>query len=166
MVTNINNITICIAGEFCISRETSGSKLVTLTCGLLNIPQPRAMRSWFKNDELIYTELTESSVDLSDYFMQFPILMTGVLDPTAFTATSDGIIFLNYEVDNITTPALLPPNTTLEQAREEVFDLLLGNWECRVNNTLGSATPVMYLIRECGEILLLECMCCVHMLII
>lgn len=142
---------MCIADEFCISRNTSDPKAVTLKCGLLNTPQPQAMRSWFKNDELIYTEFTDSAVDLSEYFILFPILITGILDPPPLTATSDGTIFLNYEVNNITTPALLPMNTTLEQAREEVFDLLLGKWECTVNNTLGSATPVTYLIRECGE---------------
>ena len=140
-------------------RDTNGSKIVTLECGLLNIPQPQAMRTWFKDGGLIYTELTDSAVDLSDYFTQFPILMTGILDPAAFTATSDGTIFLDYTVDNITLPELLPQGTTFEQAREEVFDLLLGNWMCTVNNTLGSTTPVTYIIRECGEYELCECIC-------
>ena len=139
------------ADEYCILRDNNGSRLITLECGLLNVPQPQPRRSWFKDGELVYIALSGNTIDTTDFFMEFSILMTGVLDPSAFTATSDGTIFLDYQVENITMPQLLPPNVTIEQARQKVFDLFLGNWTCTISNTLGSATPVTYIIRDCGK---------------
>ena len=114
------------------------------------IPLPTPSRSWFKDGELVYTAPLETVPDVDEYTMANPVLITGVLTPGVFSATADGTIFYNTEVENITFAMPLPPGTTVEQARVMVFDGLLGNWTCVGNNTLGSSS-VTNIIRECGE---------------
>ena len=117
----------------------------------MNDPQPSPRRTWFKDGEQVYSAISGFTPDPSEFVMMNPILMPGVLDPITFSTLSDGSIVYNYEVENITSPQLLPPNTTTEEeAEQQVFELLLGNWTCMVNNTLGSAT-ITYVITDCGK---------------
>lgn len=111
---------------------------------------PSPLRSWYKDGELVYSAESFSSPDLSDYFDNHPIFTIGVLEPVVLTFTSSGTFHYNIQVENVTFPALLPPCTTLDQARQEVFDLLLGTWTCVVENTLGRDS-VTYTFREAGE---------------
>ena len=128
-----------------------GSTVIELECMILK-GQPSPLRSWFKDGELVYSAISGLDFDASDFLSDNPLLIPGVLDPTPFTALKDGIIFYNYDIMNISVPSMLPPGTTLEQATQEVFDLLIGNWTCLVNNTLGLAM-VTYTIRECGKLI-------------
>ena len=131
--------------------DTDAPRTVLMECEILNDPQPTPRRTWFKDGKNVYSDLTGSFPDLTEYFIENSILVTGVLDPITITAPRDGTIYYNYEVMNITFPALLPPDTTIAQAEQQVFQHLLGNWSCTVDNTLGSAT-VTYKIRECGKV--------------
>jgi hypothetical protein len=81
--------------------------------------------------------------------MENPILLPGVFNISPFQILSDGTVTIYTGFANISFPELgmLAPNTTLEQAREELFDLFLGNWTCHVNNSLGSFS-VEYILRE------------------
>ena len=126
--------------------------LVVLPCDVINLPQPRPLRTWYKDGNLVYSEPSGDPVDNDEYSMENEILIPGVLEPATYSLFSDGSIRYNYAVQNISVPQFLPANiTTIEQARDEVFDLLLGNWTCAVNNSLGAPPPITYLIRECGK---------------
>ena len=117
----------------------------------MNDPQPSPRRTWFKDGEQVYSAISGFTPDPSEFVMMNPILMPGVLDPITFSTLSDGSIAYNYEVENITSPQLLPPGTTtIDEAKQQVFELLLGNWTCMVSNTLGSAT-ITYVISDCGK---------------
>ena len=151
--TCVHHTILCcslIAVLQCVSRNAD-NKIVNLECEILGNPQPNPLRSWFKDGELVYSAINGFSPNPSDFFMNNPILVPGVLDPITLSALSDGTIVYNYEVRNITSPQQLPPGTTEAQIEQQVFDLLLGNWTCIVNNTLGSTT-ITYLITDCGEI--------------
>ena len=139
-----------VTDEICISARDS--KVIPLQCEILNTPQPNPTRSWFKNDELIYSVSSGVSVSLTDYYMNYPILNLGVLEPPVLTATSDGTIYFNYEVKNITNPDELTPNTTIEQAQQIVLEHLIGSWTCNVSNTFGSAISITYvIIDQCSK---------------
>ena len=73
--------------------------------------------------------------------------MLGVLDPVVFSAASDGGLFFNTEVNNITVPSLVPDVTTVFEAREQVYDILFGNWTCMISNDLGSSS-IEYIITD------------------
>ena len=107
---------------------------------------------WYKDGELVYsTPLEQTPNPNLDFFVENQILMPGIFDQIVLTPTIIGEIFYFYGVMNISMPDLLPPDiTTLEQARQELFNLALGEWMCVVNNSLGTAS-VTYVIRECGE---------------
>lgn len=127
-------------------------EFITLECESVNNAQPTPVRTWFKDGEVVYSETVGFSIDLdSEYLMQRPILTPGVLNPITLTLLSAGTVIYNYLVFNITMPQALPDDFTLQQARQEVFEILLGTWTCIVNNTLGSTPPITYTIRECGK---------------
>ena len=120
--------------------------MIPLECEIHNNPQPNPTRSWFKDGELVYSVLSGTSVSPTAYYMKYPILEFGVLEPPVFSAISDGTIYFNYEVKTIAFPDELSPNTTIEQARQMVLEHLVGNWTCKVNNTFGSAISITYII--------------------
>ena len=150
----IHNYTCCIAENFCVDRDND--TVVMLECEIPNdpsnppTPQPLPLQSWFKDGELVYTAPLGTIPDIEDFVMDKQVLMPGVLDPTTFTADGDGTISYSTVVMNISIPVFLPPNTTIEQARQMLFDLLLGNWTCVANNSLGTSS-VTHIVRECGE---------------
>ena len=81
--------------------------------------------------------------------MENPILISGVFNIPTLQVLSNGTITMYTGFTNITSPELgmLELETTLEQAREMLFDIFLGNWTCHVNNSLGSFS-VEYILRE------------------
>ena len=125
----------------------------------LNVPRPipPPLLSWFKNGELV------SSVEygqIPSFTMSFltanPNLTPGVFDIDPLQITSDGTVMLTTQFTNISLPidlGNLPPDITLEQARELLFDNFLGNWMCFVNNSIGSSS-VEYIVTEYGMRLL------------
>lgn len=134
--------------------ERGGS--LQLGCDVINdplnppLPLPTPTRSWFKDGELIYSALLDDPPDASKFLMNNTIFVLGVLDPATLTLPSDGKIYYNTQVVNITSPSLIAHITTIDQAREEVFDFVLGNWTCVVSNNLGTVS-LQHIISECGK---------------
>ena len=119
------------------------------------IPRPTLQRSWFKDGEFIYSAQVGSVPwpDASDFLAANPLLAHGVLHPFSFFPFSNGTILLNIEIDNITSPFLFPPGTTLELARVQLVEQLVGNWTCVLNNTFGSASRTYTVTKKCGELI-------------
>ena len=108
------------------------------------IPSPR--QSWYKDGALVST----NGILEDDFIMNNTILMNGIFVPDSLTTQDGGILYHTY-VDNITAPQVfdeLGLNGT-EEAEEELFSLLLGNWTCVVQNEVGMAT-LQYRVQECG----------------
>lgn len=124
-----------------------------LSCGIQSSPvlYPTPVRSWFRNGELVYTAFHGYPPDVSDFIMKHTILMPGVLDPVVFIATSSGSITFDTHVVNISQPMAIPSVTTVEGAREQVFNLLIGNWTCVVTNELGTDS-VTHTFTSCSEL--------------
>jgi hypothetical protein len=129
---------------------------IALDCDYVKLPyvRPIPQRSWYKDGELVYsTEVYSSEVpDASAFFAANPLLEIGVLSPPPIHTLADGSILLSNQVENITSPSLLPPGTTVEQVREQLRSFLLGNWTCKLNNTLGDASHT-HMIRDCSKLL-------------
>ena len=126
------------------------------------IPFPYPSRSWFKDGKLVYIAPISTVPDISDYTVDNPVLKPGVLTPDVFAALSDGTILYNTQVENIIFAMPFPPGTTILQARQLVFNGLIGNWTCVANNLLGSSS-VTYVIKECGELSVPMCVAIVDM---
>ena len=128
--------------------------MLQLDCDVSNDqphPLPVPMRSWFKDGELIYTQLLHSTPDASEFLMNHTILQLGVLDPHIFLLLTSGGIYYNTQVTNITLPSMLTDRSiTIDEASELVFSILLGKWTCIVSNSLGTSS-VHYVISECGK---------------
>ena len=119
-------------------------------CDVINDISPFPLRSfWFKDGQPIFSD---SPVIEESFLVQNPILMPGVFNvpPVQFSHRK---MILYTTFTNITDPMLggLAPDTSLEQARQLLLDIFLGNWTCFVNNSLGSAS-VEYIIREFGKL--------------
>ena len=141
-----------LAENFCRDRNDTGS--IELGCTVPDEAQPRTVptRMWFRNGELVYSSIVGRDQDPNpDFFNANPILMQLIFDPNALGAFADGMLFYVYHVTNITMPGLLPPGvTTIEEARQQLFNLAVGNWTCEVNNALGNDS-VTYIVRECRK---------------
>jgi hypothetical protein len=117
-------------------------------------PVPSPSVSWFKDGQLVSSTLLGDSTMIEESFLtQNPILIPGVFNITIQFlleySSSTTAMYLSTVFTNITNPMLgnLTPDTTLEQARQLLFDTFLGNWTCFVNNSVGSAS-VEYILRE------------------
>ena len=125
----------------------------------LNVPQPipPPLLSWFKDGELVSSAEFGQIPEFSMSFLTAnPNLMPGVFDIDPLQIMSDGTLMLTTRFTNISFPIAsgnLPPDTTLEQARELLFSSFLGNWMCFVNNSIGSSS-VEYVVTEYGTRLL------------
>jgi hypothetical protein len=92
-----------------------------------------------------------------NFLTQFPILMTGVFGSAStviptFQVLSNGDLVFTTDFNNITDAMLggLAPGTPLRQAKMMLFDILVADWMCVANNTLGSSS-VENTIRRCGK---------------
>lgn len=144
---------MCIA-VFIDALRSTDQFLQSLDCGVddpsLPRPNPLPTRTWFKDGQLISSSLYGSHADIEwTFLVENPILMIGVFNIPTFQVLTNGVITMYTGFNNITSPDLgmLAPETTLEQARELLFDIFLGNWTCHVNNSLGSFS-VEYILRE------------------
>lgn len=93
----------------------------------------------------------DSNPNLTTFITEHPILTLGLLDPVVLTSNSSGTIYYNTRVHNVTRLELLPLSiTTAAQVEQLVYDLLLGNWTCVVENDMG-CDSITYTIKEPGE---------------
>ena len=128
-----------------------------LDCTILdNVPHPIPLpdRSWFRNGVLVASAQYYQNLILDMAFlMEFPIFTAGVFDFAPLIIASTGQLYYITQFTNITMPMLggLPPDIDFPTARGLLFDLLLGNWTCVANNSLGSSS-VEYIIRDCGKL--------------
>ena len=125
-------------------------------------PVPPPTLAWLRNGEQIaFNPQAGTTFDLNEpLLMRFlignPILMSGVFSsggtilPTFQILQSGGILF-STEFDNITDPMLgnLAPGTTLGEARNMIYGLLIANWTCVANSSLG-VSSVENVFRMCG----------------
>ena len=116
------------------------------------IPTPR--RTWYKDGIIVYSNDIGTAPDPSDFFANEPILTPGVLSPITLIALLNGSLTYNTRVDNITEPQIVamhyPEINNSAAAEELIFNLLLGNWTCVLQNDVGMAS-VQYLVQECGK---------------
>lgn len=129
----------------------------TLPCPIPNeIPRPVPLptRTWFRDGVLAASALRGETVNVDMAFlMQFPILNMGAFDTAPFQVLVSGDLVFTTAFTNITNPMMagLAPGTTLSQARAMLFDILLANWTCVANNSLG-ASSISNFIRMCGKL--------------
>ena len=165
-------IIILIADDTCLLGENRAMpgddggimETVQLQCTIIvevPLPFPIPSLTWFRNGlEVARAAKFSESFELdSNFQMQFPILTPGVFSSSGnfflpFQILSNGVVvFTTESFDNITMPMLggLAPDTTLRQARAMLFDILLANWTCVANSSLGTAA-VEYLIGMCSKL--------------
>ena len=142
------------------NREALSMLSLVLECSVdhsVPRPVPQPLLSWYKDGEPVsFAQLGESAQLNESFLTAYPILNLGVFDVPSFQVFPDGRVILATNFNNITLPMLgnLSATTTLEQARELVFDVFCGNWTCLVSNSLGSSS-VQYTVGECGKCFLL-----------
>ena len=136
---------------------------VQLKCTVINEvprPIPPPTLRWFRNGvKAAHATFGEAfSVD-TNFLMKFPILTTGVFGLingsiiSTFQVLASGELLFNTLFDNIMNAVLgnLSESTTPAQARAMLFDILLGNWTCVANNSLGTSA-VEHHIGICGKL--------------
>ena len=123
-------------------------------------PVPPPTVTWLRNGAPVASTVLGAGFNLDmDFLMQFPILTPGVFShdrgyiSLTFQVLSSGELFFNTRFDNISNPMLgnLPVDITLRQARAKLFDILLANWTCVANNSLGTSA-VEHHIEMCGKL--------------
>ena len=160
---NTTNVLIffLIADDTCLLGANAGDNggimmTVVLQCTVLNeVPQPIPLPTlmWFRDGVLAASASFGSDFEVDMAFLiQFPILFAGVFDIPILLFLSNGSLVFSTIFTNITNATLgnLPVDTTPAQARAMLFDILLANWTCAANNTLGLST-VEHQIRMCGK---------------
>ena len=150
-----------VGADFCISFSNPPSTL-QIICNDINelgaVPVPTL--TWYKDDILAITtdQFGQSSLN-EDFLSQGnnSLLQFGVIDPPPLVALTTlpfggGELFLNFVTVNISisNPALIPSGVDESNIGRELFDVLLGNWECRVNNTFGEDSALTEL-SDCGK---------------
>jgi hypothetical protein len=150
-------VDVCRQSEEAAPPGEDGGITETLFCTVPNEiprPVPPPTLTWFRNG--VQAASAGLGVDM-DFEMQFPILITGVFGggttviPTFQVLTSGELVFTT-NFNNITDAMLgqLAPGTTLRQAKMMLFDILIADWMCVANNTLGSSS-VENTFRRCGK---------------
>ena len=136
---------------------------VLLGCTISNEvprPVPPPTITWLRNSVPAASASFGGHFDVDmDFLMQFPILTTGVFSGyfgaigPIFQVLISGELFFSTEFINITNPMLgnLPESTTRRQVRAMLFDILLANWTCVANNSLGTSA-VEHHIGMCGKL--------------
>ena len=126
------------------------------------MPVPPPSLAWFRDGQQIaFTESYERSFDLTEdstmrFLMENPILINNVFSfggaplPT-FQFLQAGEIVISTQFDNITDRmmGMLAPDVTIGEARNMIYDILLANWTCVANSSLGVAS-VENVFRMCG----------------
>ena len=129
----------------------------TLPCPVPNevprpVPPPTIM--WFRNGVPAASATRGENFDLDmDFLNAFPSLRAGVFNIPIFQVLTDGDLVFTTRFENITNPMLgeLPPDIAFSDARDRLFNILLANWTCVANNTLGLSS-VSNFLRMCGKL--------------
>ena len=112
-------------------------------------PFPLPTRSWFRNGELVYTVDIGAEIDNNNFTRKHLILLPNLVEPTVFVTKTNGIIQFNTEVSEIKIPIF--GLTSTEVARDQLYDVIFGNWTCVVRNDLGSSSIEYIVTEKCGE---------------
>ena len=147
-----------VGADFCVSFSNPPSTLQIL-CNDANplgtVPTPTL--SWYKDDVLAITMDEFGGQVVNEDFYNVGnngLFRFGVLDPPPLVALStspgSGQLFLNFVSSNVSQPDLLPPGVDPGDIDQELFAILLGSWECRVNNTFGEDSASTDL-SDCGK---------------
>lgn len=149
-----------IGADFCLNFPTRPPTL-QIACndvdesGVLPVPS----LSWYKDDVLAITQDSFGQPSFSEEFLsqgRNGLFRTGALTPPALitipaiSQSGYGELFLNF-ILNISDASLLPSGVNASNLDREVFSVLLGRWECRVNNAFGEDSAVTEL-SDCGEL--------------
>ena len=146
-----------VGADFCISfSNPPDPSALQITCNQFGaVPSPAL--TWYKDDILAITMDGFGQFSISEEFLNQgnnSLLRFGVLDPPPLVAigTRPGIgdLILNFMVTNVSIPALLPAGVDVNNIVRALFTVLLGSWECRVNNTFGEDSAVTEL-SDCGK---------------
>lgn len=141
-----------IGAEICISRNNPTT--ISLACQIPYGPPlayPIPNRTWTK-DATIVVNSTEhgKTPDLANLLDTQLLLMPGSLHPTPFSAAKDGSITFTTQVRRISSPTRFMEGYTLDDARNDLFEFLLGTWTCGVSNRYGF-DAVSTMITDCGK---------------
>ena len=125
-----------------------------IACSKLNekslppaIPAPSV--KWILNNEIIHED-TESMMN-TDFLESGnnKLLSPGLINPIPLTfSNSLEFVTINLCLWNITSE-LIPEGINIDNIHDNLFELILGNWTCQQNNSLGSSSAST-LISECG----------------
>ena len=144
-----------VGADFCLSFSNRPSALLIICNQLGGVPTPAL--SLYKDDILAITMDGFGQFSISEEFLNRgnnSLLRFSVLDPPPLvpigTLPGSGELFLNFKVNNITLLSLVPPGVDMSNVVRELFTVLLGSWECRVNNTFGEDSAVTEL-SDCGK---------------
>ena len=115
---------------------------------------PSPSREWYKDDVLIYSvDRIGRSVFRGlnlDFYSQGnnSLLLPGALLPMPCVLRNDGSIEVNFETLRVMLQDRVPEEVTDANLQGMLFETLLGNWRCEVENILGSQSAVT-VISEC-----------------
>jgi hypothetical protein len=154
-----------IGADFCLNFPTRPPTL-QIVCNDVDesgvVPVPSL--SWYKDDVLAITQDSFGQPSFSEEFFnqgRNSLLRSGALSPPALIAipatspSGYGDLFLNFIGSSISDASLLPSGVNASNLDREVFSVLLGRWECRVNNTFDEDSALTEL-SDCGELIQLE----------
>lgn len=150
-----------VGADFCISFSNPPSAL-QISCNQFGaIPTPAL--TWYKDDILAITMDGFGQFSISEEFLNQGnngLLRFGVLDPPPLVAIGtlpgSGDLILNFMATNFSVAdptniqSLLPPDVDTNDIVRELFTVLLGSWECRLNNTFGEDSAETEL-SDCGK---------------
>ena len=149
-----------IGADFCLNFPTRPPTL-QIICNDVDelgvVPLPSL--SWYKDDVLAITQDSFGQPSFSEDFLnqgRNGLLRSGALSPPALIAipanspSGYGDLFLNFIGLTVADAGLLPPGLNSSDIHREVFSVLLGRWECRVNNSFGEDSALSEL-SDCGR---------------
>ena len=149
-----------VGADFCISFSNPPSALQIICNDVQQFGAvPTPVLTWYKDDIVAITMDEFGQFSISEEFLNVSnngLLRFGVLEPPPLVAigtlpSSGGELFLNFMVTNVANPALIPPGVDMNNIVRELFAVLLGSWECRVNNTFGEDSAETEL-SDCGKL--------------
>ncbi len=139
-----------IGSQICLERSKMNCAIILL-CTLRNkdtaLPVPS--KQWQLNGQTIFTG--ESGMMNTDFLMTGDnmLLSPGLIYPTPVRLSLE-YVQINLCSHNVTMADLLPDGVSRLNFKDRLFDLVKGQWTCRLNNSLGTASAITY-ISECGK---------------
>lgn len=147
-----------IGAEFCLDFRTRPSALQIVCNGVDDsgvFPAPSV--SWYKDRVLAITQDSFGQPSFNEDFLKGirSLLQPGALSPSpliaipAISPGGYGDLFLNFVGLSISNASLLPFGVNASNLDREVFSVLLGRWECQVNNSFGEDSAATRLYECC-----------------